>query len=248
MITVISKHLGLFHERWPIPDEDYLGAIHYIEQIRYKGSQFQHLCTSNINAPVGFSPGIDVSGEELNHLYSSMIIWFELESFIKTGKSFLDHLWRLIAQNHPEINTDNNLKNQKYISQAFNELKKKDHKFKASKAYEAINNSLNIWGRYLVGFRNYIEYSEPLGGMLSSVAGRIEVKVENSITTKNVILPDSFPHYKENKKAFQFTFNSGIGASGFLLTIVKNIDDVFPLIVSEIHNKSLQRTGWGSVA
>lgn len=240
MITVISKHLGLFHERWPISDEGYLGIIHYIEQIRYRGNQFIYLCSSNIDVPVDFSPGIDVKGQELNHLYSSMIIWFELESFIKDGKSFLDHLWRLIAQNHPQLINDNEIRNQKYILKAFNKLKSGEHEFKSTNAFKEVSGSLDLWGRYLIGFRNYIEYTEPLGGMLTSAAGRLEMKMENSITTKNISLPDRFPRYDENQKTFRFDFNNGVMARELVNSIIENIDAVFPVVVRDIHNKSIQ--------
>ena len=240
MITVISKHLGLFYERWPISDEEYLGAIHYIEQIRHRGNQFIYLCSSNVAVPEDFSPGIDVRGQELNHLYSSMIIWFELESFIKAGKSFLDHLWRLVAQNHSQLINDNELRNQKYILKAFNKLKSGEYEFKSSSVFEAVSNSLDLWGRYLIGFRNYIEYTEPLGGMLTSAAGRLEMRMENSITTKNIHLPDRFPRYNENQETFQFYFENDIMARELVNSIIENIDAIFPVVVREIHNKSIQ--------
>lgn len=239
MITVISKHLTLFNERWPISDEDYLGAIHYVEQMRYRSNQFRKLCSKNMEAPVDFSPGIDVKGDELNHLYSSMVIWFELESFVKAGKSFLDHLWRLVAQSHADVIAEKNIRNQKYILKAFNEIKSKENVFKSSESYEAIENSLDKWGRYLVGFRNYIEYTEPLGGMLTSAAGRIDIKMENSISTLNVCLPDNFPNYEENKESFQFVFNKKLMANELVISIVEDIDSIFPVVIREIHNKAL---------
>lgn len=240
MITVISKHLGVFYERWPIEDKEYFGAIHYVEQLRYRGERFIHLCANNIIAPAGFNPGIEVKGEELNHLYSRMVIWFELESFIKNSKSFQDHLWRVVAKHHPDLYCSPEVKNQKYILQAFNKLKTGNYKFKSSRAFEAINGMLDVWGRYLVGFRNYIEYTEPLGGMLSSTAGRIEMRIENSKTTHDICLPDKFPTYGENKDTFQFKFASNIMANSLVSNIIKSIDDSFPDIVREIHNKSLQ--------
>lgn len=243
MITVISKHLGLFQKRQPISAEDYLGAIHYIEQIRYKGNRFNYLCSSNINinAPADFSSGIDIEGQELNRLYSGMIMWFELESFIRSGKSFLDHLWRIVAQNHPELVSDPNLKKQKYILKAFNELKSKDHRFKYCETYKVIDNSLNAWGRYLIGFRNYIEYAKPIGGMNRGVAIRDMYTHQNSMTTTDLLLPDRFPNHKESQKTFQFSFNDEIRISKLIPTIVDNIDTVFPVIVIEIHNNSMQK-------
>lgn len=236
MITVISKHLGLFHQRQPISDEDYLGAIHYIEQTRYTGNKFLYLCSSNINAPVDFSAGIDIEGQELNRLYSSMIRYFELESFIKSGKSFLDHLWRVVAQYHPGLNTDRSLKKQKYILKAFNELRPKDHEFKYSETYKVIDSSLNTWGRYLIGFRNYIEYAKPVGGMNRGVATRDMYTHQNSITTTDLLLPDRFPNYDEDQKSFQFSFDNGIRISKLIPTIVDNIDKIFLEIVLEIHD------------
>lgn len=244
MITVISKHLTLFYERWPIDDKEYLGAIHYIEQLRYRGERFIHLCSNNIIAPADFNPGIDVRGKELSHLYSKMVIWFELESFIKDSKSFQDHLWRVVARNHPDLNSIPEIKNQKYILQAFNKLKTIDAEFKSSGAFRTLNEMLERWGRYLVGFRNYIEYTEPLGGMLSSAAGRIEMKIEKNITTHNICLPDKFPDYGENKDTFQFGFKSNLMATDLVEAIVESIDYCFPKIVKEIHNKSIQPTGY----
>lgn len=242
MITVISKHLGLFYEHWPVNDEDYLGAIHYIEQIRHRGNQFIYLCSSIIDAPIGFAPGIDVSGKELNHLYSSMVIWFELESFVKAGKSFLDHLWRLIAKNHAQLINDSELRNQKYILPAFNELKSREHAFKSTRSFEEVSTSLDLWGRYLIGFRNYIEYTEPLGGMLTSAAGSLTATTRNSTTTKDISLPDRFPRYDENKQTFRFTFENGVMARKLVNSIVENIDIIFPAVVREIHNDSIRTT------
>lgn len=238
MITVISKHLGLFNVRQPISDEDYLGAIHYIEQIRHKGNQFLYLCSNNINAPKDFDPGIiGVENQELNRLYSGMVMWFEFESFIKSEKSFLDHLWRIVAQNHSEVVTDPNLKNQKYILVAFNELKSKDHKFKNSETYKIIDNSLKSWGRYLIGFRNYIEYAKPIGGMNRGVPIRDMYTHQNSITTTDLLLPDRFPNNKEDQKSFQFSFNNGNRTSQLVPTIVDSIDKIFSEIVLEIHKQ-----------
>ena len=97
MITVISKHLRLLHNRFPVSNAEFLGAIHYIEQLRYHAHQFMLLSSGDSETPDDFDPGIDVSGDELDHLYSKMTMWFELESFVKTSKSFLDHLWRIAA-------------------------------------------------------------------------------------------------------------------------------------------------------
>ena len=238
MITVISKHLGLFSVRQPISDEDYFGAIHYIEQIRHKGNQFLYLCSNNIKAPTDFDSGIiELENQELNRLYSHMIMWFELESFIKSGKSFLDHLWRIVAQNHSEVVTDPNLKKQKYILVAFNELKSKVQKFKNSETYKVIDNSLNSWGRYLIGFRNYIEYAKPIGGMNRSEPIRDFYIFQNSVTTTDLLLPDRFPNNNEDQKSFQFSFNNGIRTSQLVPAIVNDIDKIFSEIVLEIHKK-----------
>lgn len=244
MITVISKHLALFHERWPIDDKEYLGAIHYTEQLRYRAERFLHLCSNNVIVPNCFDPGIDVGGDELNHLYSKMVLWFELESFIKDSKSFQDHLWRVVAYRHPDLSNSPEIKNQKYSLQAFNKLKKGDYDFKTSRTFAAINEMLDHWGRYLVGFRNYIEYTEPLGGMLSSTAGRIEMKMKNRVTTHDICLPDRFPAYDEDNDVFEFVFDSNLMATDFVNKITKSIDYYFPCIVKEIHNKSIQATGY----
>ena len=242
MITVIGKHLNLFHERRPICDQDFFGAIHYIEQVRYKGNRFQSLCSKNVVAPIDFSPGIDVAGKELNHLYSSMIIWFELESYVKAVKSFLDHLWRLVAKNHVglagENDLDQKLRNEKYILQAFNKLKNERHTFISSKSYEVIENSLDLW-RYWINFRNYIEYTEPLGGIQNSAAGKIKLKIGNSMTIINICLPDRFPGYQENIASYRFNFESGIMAKELVASTIENIDVAFPVVVRDIHSNSI---------
>lgn len=239
MITVISKHLEFIWAHGSISDEDYLGAIHYIEQIRYRGNQFTSLCTSNIAPPPDFSPGIDVTGQELNHLYSRMAMWFELEAFVKDGKSFLDHLWRIIAHNHPQLINDNEFKNQKYMIQAYHKLKPNHHDFKDTPVYKKVGAFIESWGKYLCDFRNYIEYTEPLGGMLNSAAGKIEIKMEDSVTTNNIYLPDRFPGWGENSLGFQFNFDNGLKASEWVDSIIKDIDTVFPVVVSEIDNETI---------
>jgi len=243
MISVVSKHLSLFYTRWPLDDSEYLGALHYIEQLRYRGEQFVRLCSENLKAPESFSPGIDVIGDELDHLYSSMIIWFELESFAKGAKSFLDHLWRVVGRHHPELRDHPDVKNQQYILKAFNKLRACDGPFTSSDAFYLIEQMLEEWGRYWSGFRNFSEYADPLGGMLSAAVGSIETRFDNGVRTQDILLPDQFPKYNENKQDFSFSYDSRVMASESIGRVIDSIDRCFPGVVIEIHNKSIQPTG-----
>lgn len=171
MITVISKHLRLI-QNGLVPREVVLRNIHYIELIRYKKEQIAHLSVSQIDMPVDFNPGIEIGRAEALHYYRFMAIWFEIEALVKSSRSFLDYLWRTVTLS-PDLQKVNEVRNQKYLSQALNVLRKMDHPVKQTVLYRTVENTWQTWGRYLMDFRNYLEYTEPLGGVLSRTIGRL---------------------------------------------------------------------------
>lgn len=230
MITVISKHLSLL-TRIPFADGILLKNIHLIELLRYRCYQLQIISDREIGVPQNFETGLDIKDEgEISHLYRFMCLWFELETIVKTGRSFLDHFWRSIIRNHKAVQELDDIKNGKYLSQTMNELNKKENcAFKSSKTYKQLYLAWLSWGSYLIRFRNYLEYEQPLGGMLQKSVGSI-IQTNNHI---DIIIPDNFPFYGENVDNYIFTFNKNKKAIEFATEVIQGIDNMFPEIIKD---------------
>lgn len=237
MITVISKHLHLI-QNGLVPRELVLRNIHYIELIRYKKDRIGHLSANQIDMPADFNPGIEIGRVEAVHYYRFMAIWFEIETLVKSGRSFLDHFWRTVACTSPDIQEIKEVCNQKYLSQALNVLRQTNHPIKQTVLYQLIDNIWQAWARYLINFRNYLEYTEPLGGMLSQTIGRL-VQSGSHI---EIELPDQFPGHKDDPQTFNFTFNNRTTINNLATRMCIDIDEMFPAIITEIHNMLVKRT------
>lgn len=235
MITVISKHLHLINNGLVSRDQ-VLRNIHYIEMIRYKFSHLENLRKSEINVPNDFSPGISIPETEISHLYRFMAIWFEIESIVLTGRSFLDYFWRTVAGHCLELQSIKEIKNQKYIASAMRELRKEKYSENKSTPYKLLEKEWVGWGKYLMDFRKYIEYTEPLGGILSQSIGKL-VQSGNVI---DIELPDEFPGFNDKPESYKFKYTKNITANSFLSNVVSRIDVMMPLIVNEMHESILK--------
>lgn len=234
MITVISQHLPLIANGL-VPREQVLRNIHYVETIRYNITAFNTLKDREMEVPPGFNPGMAVKGEELRHLYRFMVIWFAIEGVVRTSRSFLDHFWRTVVASSPELSAINEVRNQKYMSQALSYLRKHEHSAKGSQTYVILENEWATWSRYVVDFRNYIDYREPLGGMLSSSIGRMVQRGESV----DIIIPDGFPSHEERKEPFEFSYTRNISVNAFFDSMIQRIDIMVPTVINEMHNRIL---------
>jgi len=229
MITVISKFLPLL-TMIPAADTILLKNIHLIELIRYHRDRLKTISNHEISVPEGFQSGLDIGIGETHHLYRFMCLWFELESLIKTGRSFLDFFWRTIAIHNKDAQKLDDIKNQRYLSQAMNKLGKKgDCDFKKTATYKYLEHEWLSWGAYLIRFRNYLEYGQPLGGMLRKAVGSI-IQTNNHI---DITIPDNFPSYGEDIDNYNFTFNNNKKVLNFANSVVSGIDRMFPEIIED---------------
>lgn len=231
MITVISKHLPLI-ENSLVSRDQILQNIHYVETLRYGIGALRNLSHREIDMPKSFEPGIRVTKKEVRHLYRFMAMWFEIENTVRTSRSFLDFFWRTVVSNSPVLSEIAEVRNQKYMSSAVNYLRKSGE---TSVTYKLIENEWDSWGKYMMDFRKYIEYTEPLGGLLSQSVGRLS-QVGNEL---HIFLPDRFPVHREDPRSFQFTYTSQRFAVPFLESMIHRIDVMFPAVISEIHTQML---------
>jgi len=234
MITVISKHLPLITNGL-VPRDVVLRNIHYVETIRYNITALNTLKEREIEVPSGFNPGIAVRKEELGHLYRFMVIWFSIEGVVRTSRSFLDHFWRTVAANSPELSAIKEVRNEKYMSKALSYLRNNEHGAKESPTYLMLESEWSAWGRYVVDFRNYLDYREPLGGMLSSSIGQIVQRGESV----DIIIPDRFPGHEERKKPFEFAYRRNLTVSTFFDGMLQRIDIMVPSVINEMHTRIL---------
>ena len=145
------------------------------------------------------------------------------------------HFWRTVVANSPELSVIKEVRNQKYMSSALSYLRKHEYSAKESSTYLMLKNEWTMWGRYVVDFRNYIHYREPLGGMLSSSIGRIVQRGESV----HIIIPDSFPDHEGRKKPFEFTYTRNLSVSSFFDSMIRRIDIMVPTVINEMHNRIL---------
>ncbi len=235
MITVISQHLHLINNGL-VSREQVLRNIHYVEMIRYKISRIENLRKHEIAVPAGFNPGINIPETETSHLYRFMAIWFEIEGIVLTGRSFLDYFWRTVAEHCPELSKIKEVRNQKYMSSALRELRKIDHPENKTITRLTLEKEWADWGGYLMRFRKYIEYTEPLGGMLSQSVGKL-VQRGNIL---DIELPDDFPGFNDEPKFYEFEYSKGLTVNSFFGFIINRIDIMLPLIVNEMHEAILR--------
>lgn len=231
MINIVSKHLN----KVSIKDKLLLDNIYLVEKMRYHKDNFNKGLINSISLPLGFESGLEnVNKEEELHLYKFMCIWFELEGFIVTGRTFLDQFWKTIRKKDKKIQKIKDIRNQKYVINAMKELNNKKFNFTQSVTLNNFKQLYDDWGQYLIRFRNHIVYEQHFGGFVQwDIIGKIIQQGEKI----DLILPDEFPESDPKKaggKNKNFTFSKNISALFFMNDIIIKIDKIFDLIFKDI--------------
>ena len=221
-ITVISKHLPAVwgHVGYPAGDS-LLELLHLVESARYHLHRFELLTHGKDKAPSDFEPGIDVPRKELNHYWLFMTAWIELESFLFSGKQFLDRAWRCLGES-VGCGAENIATLPKAINTLSAKVKDKEvaNLLTQRPYFVTLVEAWNEWGQELAGIRNYVEHHASFGG-LALAHGATITEGEN---IAHLYLPDESPQWMENPPKRTFTFEKRRSALVYLRNRMNDID------------------------
>lgn len=227
MITVISKHMARsapFLGRKA--GSRLLALIHLVEACRYHLSRFETLASGQGSAPPAFEPGIDIKDkQQLDHLYSFMASWFEVEAFLLSAKRFLDQCWCLRAesfQNGAErVKTMGAAMNSQRMHQVI-KSQELEAQIYEDRFYRELRRVWDAWGRELVDLRNYIEHEIPWGGMTFN---EFKISVRGGGPQEfDTFLPDQIPSRHSRIPKEKFTFKEHKSLTQYMRDRMTDVD------------------------
>lgn len=229
MITTISKHMARSAAFLGGQDSSrFLGIIHLVETCRYHLYRFEMLSAGQGTAPPGFQPGISIpqpdKNHEIDHLYRSMAIWFEVEGFFLSGKRFLDNCWCLLAEYYKNgaetiCTLGGSLNSQKLLKAV--KSKGLQDQICSDNHYRELQRIWNVWGRELTNLRNYIEHEMPFGGMTFNA---FKIWHHEGRQCFDPFLPDQIWSEKKRIPKQQFTFKQKRSLTQYMRERMEDID------------------------
>jgi hypothetical protein len=206
-----------------------LELVHLVESARYHKINLIHLGLGNGQAPSDFNPGIDCPKEEINRYWQVMAMTMEFESFLFSGKRFLDGAWLFFRSN-----LDMKLSKVHSLGGFVNEFKQ-NNSFSRLPYLKFLVDSWYSWGKDLNDLRNYAEHESPLGG---KGFGFIALLQENRQMNR-VCLPETIYKNEERIPKEQLSYTSNKTTDDYVNSQMLNIDNTFIQLINAF-NESVE--------
>ncbi len=229
MISVFSQYLPLIFNTFKEPFiSNSLELVHLVESARYHKDNLIHLGLGNGQAPSDFNPGVNFPIEERNRYWQKMVMVMEFESFIFSGKRFLDGAWLFFRSN-----LDGNLSKVDSLGGFVNEFKQ-NNSFPELPYLMSLVDSWHSWGKDLNDLRNYTEHESPLGGK-----GFGLTLLQENHQIHRLCIPEAI--YKNGKRIpkEKLSYASNKTADEYVISQMLNIDNTFIKLINTL-NESIE--------
>jgi hypothetical protein len=233
MISVLSQHLPLIFTTLKEPfRRNSLELAHLVESARYHKSNLIHLGLGNGHAPSDFNPGIDCPNEERDRYWQVMGMTMEFESFLFSGKRFLDGAWLFfrpnLKQELPKVDSFGGFVNEFKQNNSFSKLP----------YLSFLVDSWHSWGKDLSDLRNYTEHESPLGGTGFGFTLHQENQQIHTLCLPETIFDKDGKRIP--KKRLSYTSNKT--AADYVNSQILNIDTTFIQLIN-FFNESIEIIG-----
>ena len=235
MITLRSQHEPLVFQTLNEPfRSNSFELVHLVESARYHKSNLIHLGLGNGQAPSDFAPKIKCP-EERNRYWQIMGMTMEFESFLFSGKRFLDGAWLFFR---PSL--DGKLSKVDSLGGFVNEFNQ-NQKIPQLPYLRLLVDSWNSWGKDLNDLRNYAEHESPLGGTGSGFTLPQEKQQIHTLCLPETIFDKDGKRIP--KKCLSYTSNKT--AADYVNSQMLNIDNTFIQLIN-VFNESIEMLGQNS--